>query len=66
MLPFSGFTASNIFNAPGGKVETLVNENLSQGDHMLELSALNFANGVYFYCLHSGSFFHTKMLTFLQ
>ena len=45
---------------------TLVNENQSAGSYSVEFNAGNFASGVYFYRIESGSFKDIKSMILLK
>ncbi len=50
-----GPTTLAVYNMLGQKVATLVNESLEAGRHAYTLDASDFASGIYFYTLYSGS-----------
>lgn len=70
-LPSISNTTINIYNTLGQVVRTLVNDNLSAGDHVIEWDGKNNANnktasGVYFYQLTTDSFTESKKMLLLK
>ena len=55
-----------VFDLLGRKVETLLNSDLSPGEHRLEWSGENVAGGVYFYTVKSGDFEITRKMLLLK
>jgi fructose-specific component phosphotransferase system IIB-like protein len=53
-LAKSGQTSLVIYNVMGQVVETLVNENMTMGQHQVDFNAGKHASGMYFYRLKSG------------
>jgi hypothetical protein len=50
----------------GREVTTLVNEELSAGQHETIFDASRFSSGVYFYQLKAGLFIETKKMLYLK
>ena len=50
----------------GQEVATLVNENMTVGNHSVTFDASKLASGVYLYKLVSGSFVSTKKMVLLK
>jgi hypothetical protein len=65
-LPSRLIVSLKVFDALGREIGTLVNDELSAGDHMFRWNAKDFASGVYFYRLQTGSFIVTKKLILLR
>ncbi|MBN2008280.1 T9SS type A sorting domain-containing protein, partial [candidate division KSB1 bacterium] len=63
-LPKDGFVTLTIYNALGQQVESLVNQKLTAGFHLITLDAARFSSGVYFYRIKIGDDFQQvkKML----
>jgi hypothetical protein len=61
-----GKVTVDIFNAAGQKVDTVVNANMSAGDHSAIWNASKYSAGVYFYTVTSGSFTKTMKMTLLK
>jgi hypothetical protein len=58
-----GHASLSVYNIAGQKVATLVNGNMSLGNHSVSFSGSNLASGVYFYRFEAGKFNKTgKML----
>jgi hypothetical protein len=55
-----------VFDVLGNEAKTLVSGDLSSGTHQVTFNATNFASGVYFYRLESGTFRDTKRLAVLK
>jgi photosystem II stability/assembly factor-like uncharacterized protein len=65
-LPSQAFVSLKVFDALGREVSTLVNEELSAGDHVLEWNAVNMPSGVYYYRLRAGASTQTRKLVLLR
>ncbi len=61
-----GFTRLEVFSSIGERVEVITNEFLSAGTHTFNFNAANFASGVYFYRLTSGSFVEAKKMILMK
>jgi len=59
-LPGDGFVKLSVFDNSGKEVETLLNENISAGFHIVLFSGKNLSSGIYFYKLETAGF--TKVL----
>ena len=62
----SGNFTLNVFNILGQKVETLINGNLSAGEHQISFNANNLASGLYIYQLRGNSVNLTKKMMLLK
>jgi hypothetical protein len=65
-LPESSEVKLDLYSVDGRKVATLVNSQLSDGRHQVELDASNLASGVYFYTLSAGGRLLTQKLTVVK
>jgi len=65
-LPSKSFVSLKVFDALGREVATLVNEELSAGNHSRQWNGENMSSGIYFYRLQAGSFTETKKLILLK
>ncbi len=65
-LPYAEKVTLKIFNMNGQEVATLVNGNLSSGNHTIKFNATNLPSGVYFYSIKAGSFSSTKRMLLLK
>ena len=65
-LPYKSFVSLKVFDALGREVTTLVDEELSAGDHSRLWNGGNMSSGIYFYSLQAGSFTETKKLILLK
>lgn len=54
-IPTDALVTIELFDANGAKVSTLVNENVSAGEHTIQLNALNLASGSYVCKLSTGN-----------
>jgi hypothetical protein len=55
-----------VYNTLGKEIATLVNENLSAGEHEITFDATGLQSGVYFYQLKAGSFIQTNKMVYLK
>ncbi|MCC7430168.1 CotH kinase family protein [bacterium] len=65
-LPKTAKVRLEIFNVLGQSVKTLLNETKKAGFYTLDFNAQNFASGIYFYRLESGSFSQTKKMLLIK
>ena len=62
----AGHATVEVYNTAGQKVETLVNGNLSAGNHSVVWNAAKVSAGVYFYTVRSGNLSKTMKMTLLK
>ena len=62
----SGETTLKVYDQLGREIATLVNEKLSPGSYEINWDAADFASGVYYYKLVSGSFTETKKMVLVK
>ncbi|HWA06537.1 MAG TPA: T9SS type A sorting domain-containing protein, partial [Ignavibacteria bacterium] len=48
-LPVAGIVKLSVFDITGSKVSSLLNENMTAGNHSVSFNAAGLASGVYFY-----------------
>ncbi|HEY3251270.1 MAG TPA: T9SS type A sorting domain-containing protein [Ignavibacteria bacterium] len=65
-LPKAGNVKLVVYDLLGREVKTLVNEFKSQGTYEVEFNAADYASGVYFYRLESGTFTDTKKMLLVK
>jgi|GEM_PF-561309 len=65
-LPKAGNVKLVVFDLLGREVKTLVNEFRQSGNYTVDFNAANFASGVYFYKIESGSFNETKKMLLVK
>jgi hypothetical protein len=65
-IPVSGNVTLKVFDLLGNEVTTLVNRYQERGEYNVILQADNFASGIYFYPLTSGSFTASKKLILMK
>jgi hypothetical protein len=65
-IPSAGLAQLKVFNVLGQEVATLVNENMTVGNHSVTFDASRLASGVYLYKLVAGSFVSTKKMVLLK
>ncbi len=65
-LPHTSDIKLEVFNIVGQRVATLANETRQAGVHQISLDASEFASGVYFYRLNTGSKVLTKSMTLIK
>ncbi|MBA4405926.1 hypothetical protein C0389_01495 [bacterium] len=59
-IPIDSKVILKIFDVLGRKIETLVNEDQSDGWHKVKFDGTKLSSGVYYYQLSAGSFMKTK------
>jgi len=62
----SGETTLKVYDQLGREVATLVNEKLNPGSYEINWDATDYASGVYYYKLVSGSFTETKKMVLVK
>jgi hypothetical protein len=62
----NGFVSLKIYDVLGKEVAVLVNKKKDAGKYTIEFNGSNFASGVYFYKLESGSFIQTKRMVLIK
>lgn len=65
-LSTKSFVKLKIFDIIGREVATLINGEMSAGNHSQQWNAMNMSTGVYFYQLQAGSFSETKKLIIIK
>jgi Endoglucanase len=65
-LPQRLHVTLKVYDVIGREVATLVNEELSVGNHTQQWNAMNMSSGIYFYRLQAGSFTETKKLVLVK
>ncbi len=65
-LPEAQHTTLKIYNVLGKEIMTVVNKNLAEGYHSVDVNMSNEPSGVYLYSLSAGNFRETKKLLLLK
>jgi len=65
-LPENGPVNISIYDINGKLFEELVNKNLSAGNHLIELNAVNYPSGIYFYRISAGNFTDVKKMILVK
>ncbi|MFZ1279681.1 MAG: T9SS type A sorting domain-containing protein [Ignavibacteriaceae bacterium] len=65
-IPTSNFVTLKIYDVLGNELETLVNQELQAGTHIVDFNASLLSSGTYFYRITSGSFSETKKMTLIK
>jgi hypothetical protein len=65
-LEKSGYTTLEIYNTLGQLVITLIEGQMSSGQHQISFNAEKYTSGIYFYKLTSGNFTEMKKMMFLK
>jgi len=65
-IPSSGFVSLKVYNVRGQEIATLVNKELSPGNHKVEWNPQNISSGLYFYKLEAKGFIKTKKLVLMN
>ena len=55
-LPVGGYTKGVVYDVLGKEVTTLLNGDMSAGNHEIKFNAIDLSSGVYFFRLESGNF----------
>ena len=65
-IPKAGHVTLKIFDVLGKEVAVLVNDVRNPGKYSVNFDGTNFASGIYFYRLESGSFISTQKMTLIK
>jgi hypothetical protein len=65
-LATKSYVTLKVFDLIGREIETLVSEELTEGNHSYRWNAMNVPSGVYFYRLQAGLYSETKKLLILR
>jgi hypothetical protein len=65
-LPFAARTELTVFDLLGRTVATLIDDELTAGEHRVNLDASELASGIYFYRLRAQNFSATRKLVLLK
>jgi large repetitive protein len=65
-IPSNSMVSIKVFDVLGNEVQTLVNEEKSQGSYQVQFNGAGLASGVYFYQLKAGDNVYTKKLMLLK
>jgi hypothetical protein len=65
-LAEKGTTTLKVYDILGKEISTLVNEELGAGEHKVIFNAANYASGVYFYRINSGTFTQSRKMILLK
>jgi hypothetical protein len=65
-LPKTADVTLTIYNMLGQKVNTLINEKMTSGFHVVPFDASNLSSGMYIYRIQAGSFTSTKKMLLIK
>jgi hypothetical protein len=65
-IPTSGFVSLKVYNIRGQEITTLVNEEMSQGNHKVEWKPENLSSGIYFYKFETKGYQETRKLVLMK
>ena len=65
-IPQSGRVSLTVFNSIGQEVETLIDKDMTAGDHQVTFNAGNLPSGIYFYRIEAGEFQDVKKMVLLR
>jgi hypothetical protein len=65
-LPKASDIRIEVYKITGQKVQTLLNEKLSVGNHKVEFNAQNLSSGVYFYRIEAGEYEEVRKMILLK
>jgi len=65
-IPSDGNVTLKVYDVLGREVSTVINENLSAGEHEVKFDASNLASGVYLYRIEAGSFSDVKKMLLIK
>jgi photosystem II stability/assembly factor-like uncharacterized protein len=65
-IPVGGFVSLKVYDVLGNEVATLVDEEKSAGNYVIEFKASEIPSGIYFYNLSAGSFTQTSKMVLIK
>ncbi|MBK7105811.1 MAG: T9SS type A sorting domain-containing protein [Ignavibacteriae bacterium] len=65
-IPKSEYVSLKVYDVLGREVSTLINSELSTGQHSIEWSPKNLSSGIYIYSLRAGSQIENKKMQYLK
>ncbi len=65
-LPKTEEVAIEIFNSLGQKIESILNNKMTQGSHSVIINGSNFSSGIYYYKITAGHFREVKKMVILK
>jgi hypothetical protein len=65
-IPQTEFVTVKVYNIVGHKITTLINDELSTGNHSIQWDVSRQPSGLYFIQIESGSFIQTKKMVLLK
>lgn len=65
-LPVNSFVTIKVYDIIGREVATLVNKNMTVGDHKVTFNAAGLSSGIYFYQIRAGNFVQTKKMILMK
>jgi hypothetical protein len=65
-IPEINFVTLKVYDLVGTEIATLVNQEMTQGNHEVNFNAEGLTSGIYFYTLQAGNFKETKKLMLLR
>ena len=65
-LPTREFVKLKVYDITGKLVSTLVNDELSSGNHFVDFNGVNLSSGIYFYALNTPNFSETKKMILVK
>jgi hypothetical protein len=65
-LPEAGFVELKLYNTLGREIKTLINQEVSGGEHVFHFNAGDLSSGVYFYKIKSGDFTQVQKMILLK
>ncbi len=65
-VPQSSHVLLKVYDANGSEIATLVNQNKSAGNYVIDFNASDLASGIYYYSITAGSFSKTKKMILMK
>ena len=65
-IPQTGKVLLSVFNSIGQEVETLIDDEMTSGDHQVSFNAIDLPSGIYFYKLETGNFVDVKKMILIK
>ena len=65
-IPKTSEVKIEVYNVAGQKVQTLLNKQMSAGNHQVEFNAENLSSGIYFYHIQAGEFQDVKKMVLIK
>ncbi|MCU0332146.1 MAG: T9SS type A sorting domain-containing protein [Ignavibacteriaceae bacterium] len=65
-IPVSSFVILKVFDILGNEISSLVNEEKSEGNYVVEFDAASLPSGIYFYRLQTANYIETRKMILIK